>query len=184
MLKGATKGRKRLWRDPQFRKRIVSSRTSEDRSRLMKSLWKRPGFREMMKPIQRKSGLRTCIENSKFTELWRDGKFRRMMKPVQEKNLSLGRMHPSKEQIRVFEELRRAGVKGLKIDFPVDRFLLDIADPKTKRCAEIDGSYWHRNRKKSDRRRDRILSHMGWEVVRVPTPLSHEDLETLKLFFL
>ena len=56
------------------------------------------------------------------------------------------------------------GLRGLKLEYPVDRYSLDIASPGTKRAVECDGSYWH---KCVNNQRGRMLKRRGWMVVRV-----------------
>lgn len=166
---------KRRWRNPEIRRKMVYG---------IKKVWRDPKYRaKLLKAIRRlwQDPKYRAKQSKAMRRRWRDPKF---AKKIIEGNLSLARAKPSKAQIKVFKELCASGIKGLKIDFLVSRFLLDIADPVAKRCAETDGPYWHRNRKKSDRRRDRILRSLGWKVMRVSVPVSHRDLEGLKLFFL
>lgn len=43
---------------------------------------------------------------------------------------------------------------------------LDFAIPNLKICIESDGTYWHKDRKQKDRRRDYYLKKLGWTTLR------------------
>lgn len=49
--------------------------------------------------------------------------------------------------------------------FPVDRFFTDFALPKRKIVIEVDGQYWHQNKKK-DQERQNIIEQQGYTVLR------------------
>jgi very-short-patch-repair endonuclease len=83
------------------------------------------------------------------------------------------RHKPSKAQLK-FALLMRRRIVGLKFDnYPIlangHRYCPDVVNPRTRRCIEIDGSYWHSlpNVKKLDRIRDANLKSVGWKVMRL-----------------
>jgi very-short-patch-repair endonuclease len=51
------------------------------------------------------------------------------------------------------------------LEYPYLDFCLDIAVPDKKICFEYDSSYWHQDPEK-DKKRDKILSQLGWKVIR------------------
>jgi len=54
------------------------------------------------------------------------------------------------------------------LEYPFsNRFRLDIAFPSSKVDIECDGTYWHKD-KKRDQRRDKIIQGYGWKVLRFP----------------
>ncbi len=57
----------------------------------------------------------------------------------------------------------------------VGRYPLDIAYLPKKINIEVDGKYWHRNKKHRDRRRDGFLRKLGWVVIRVDSKLWRES---------
>jgi len=44
---------------------------------------------------------------------------------------------------------------------------MDIVDQDNKINIEYDGEFFHKNRKKKDKERDRILKSNGWKVLRI-----------------
>jgi len=50
--------------------------------------------------------------------------------------------------------------------YPVDRFFVDFANPVAKVAVECDGRDFHVDKEK-DKRRDDILSAIGWKVYRI-----------------
>ena len=158
---------KKQWEDSTYRKKIT-----EAASQRMKKKWKEdPEFRKKM----------AKASSRRMKKKWHtDPDF---VKRVINKNLSLGRASPSKVQINTFKALQKLGIKGLKLEFKVDRYHLDIACLKTKQCVEVDGVYWHKNRKTQDRKRDRVLRKLGWQIIRVKTPITEEKLKSLHSFF-
>jgi len=54
-------------------------------------------------------------------------------------------------------------------------FIIDFAIPDKKIAIEVDGKYWHKNKKK-DRFRDWMLKRDGWRVIRI----KENEIENLK----
>ena len=71
----------------------------------------------------------------------------------------------SKPQRRLFD-LTRSLFSQVILEFPVGRYYLDIALPTLGINIEYDGAYWHRNRAKQDKKRDRFLRKNNWTVIR------------------
>ena len=44
---------------------------------------------------------------------------------------------------------------------------VDIYIPSIKLCIEIDGSYWHRNRRNNDKKKNIILENLGYSIIRL-----------------
>jgi very-short-patch-repair endonuclease len=90
--------------------------------------------------------------------------------------------NPSKPQIKLFEKVRNVFSDSV-LNYPVDRFSIDIAIPKKMIAIEYDSSYWHN--KKYDIKRQKYLERKGWKFVRykdyVPTFLElKRDLDGCK----
>jgi very-short-patch-repair endonuclease len=75
----------------------------------------------------------------------------------------------SKPQISLLKKLCCAGISGFKLEVPVGRYSLDVANPKRMLCIEIEGSYWHRVNKTDYKKRDAFLAGLGWIVKRFGT---------------
>lgn len=58
-------------------------------------------------------------------------------------------------------------------------FIIDFAIPDKKIAIEVDGKYWHKD-KKRDRFRDWMLRRAGWKVVRIDED-GIENLKNIKL---
>jgi very-short-patch-repair endonuclease len=56
------------------------------------------------------------------------------------------------------------------------RFIVDFAAPAVRLVVEVDGGY-HHGRARADARRDRVLTVLGWRVVRIPASLVEHELE-------
>jgi very-short-patch-repair endonuclease len=71
----------------------------------------------------------------------------------------------------------RCGALGVafKRQYPVGRFIADVAAPAAKLIVEIDGAY-HARRATADARRDRYLRRAGYRVVRIPAELVMRDI--------
>jgi len=72
------------------------------------------------------------------------------------------------------KEMQGRGLR-LGIDFVVQyplkfSFILDFAFPDFKLAIEVDGVYWHSQKKnrKRDKVKDSILAREGWKVLRIP----------------
>lgn len=61
-------------------------------------------------------------------------------------------------------------VSGFWLDF------LIIDDLGNKINIETDSEYWHKNRKEQDARRDKILTELGYHVIRIPSKTVYENL--------
>lgn len=59
--------------------------------------------------------------------------------------------------------------EGLQIEYVFDRYSLDFAWPKRKKCLEIDGEQHYLNEQQiaSDKRKDCKLTDAGWQVMRI-----------------
>lgn len=58
----------------------------------------------------------------------------------------------------------------------VNGFILDFVIDNTNICIEVDGEFWHRNRKKYDKMRDRInnksyYNRNGYKTLRFPASI-------------
>lgn len=95
---------------------------------------------------------------------WEDPEFRKSMLCVIRKVVS---SQTSGVQMFIFRSLRSRGYKGIRLNFPVSGKFADIAFPKQKVAIELDG-WLHKDRKESDRRRDRLFKSLGWRVRRFP----------------
>lgn len=137
------------------------------RRKIANSLWSRPAYRK-----RHRKSMESVWASKKFREgraengrkvlkkLWKDPEF------VEKVNAS--HVNPSQQHLSIFRRLCREGFRGCKLEFSVGRYVIDIAFPKKKIAIEVDGHYWHRIRKNSDRRKTKFLSARGWRIVRLP----------------
>jgi len=56
---------------------------------------------------------------------------------------------------------------GGNINHLISNIFVDIALIENKIIIEYDGWYWHKNRRREDRRRDEFLKGRGWKIIRV-----------------
>lgn len=68
----------------------------------------------------------------------------------------------------VVQLLRTSGLSGWRVNFPVGRYLVDIAFPEQRIAIEIDGWAFHSDHDsfQRDRRRQNTLALHGWQVLR------------------
>ena len=71
----------------------------------------------------------------------------------------------SKIQIKLYEMVLRM-YPGAELEYKIFNKSLDIALPNYKIDIEFDGSNWHKDRRESDRLRDKLLKKNGWHVLR------------------
>lgn len=143
------KAYKRSWKDPRSRAR---------RLRALKVAMKRPSVRRKLRENANHEALSKAARR-----ISRDPKVIAARLQVLRRG---GRVKCSKPQVTLFKRLCRAGIKGLKLDFQVTRYLIDIAHLPTRTAIESDGRYFHQDRAKR-RRRDRFLKRHGWKMIHV-----------------
>jgi very-short-patch-repair endonuclease len=174
------------------KKAATASRSSRERSLCMKRTWRRKRH-VMLRGVRRgqKLGHEVMWKNPKMPGIisraikhkWRTDKD--FANRVINENLALGRVRPSKVQKKTLKILRKETGLELALDYPVERYRIDIACIRKRRGVEIDGVYWHKLRKRNDKRRLRILNGLGWEILRIPlnaNSLSVRDIMRCRAF--
>lgn len=177
LRKNASRAAKIGWTDPEFRKR-----KSKQLGQTSRRLWKEPSHRKRMVEVRKRDWSRAWRhrERSKLStkimkQMWRDPKFRAFkIRKVREQWKSpefakrvLGSIsYPSRPQIGLFRRLCRASVRGLKLEYQVGRYWIDIAHLPSRTAVEVDGIYWHTERDHENR--DKFLKSQGWKIVRIP----------------
>lgn len=163
----------RLWKTPAYQKRQEKSRHEH-----MTDLWRNPKFRSKTSKAASKSMKKRLrgmwrsrryrkFQSSLMAERWKDTSFISKMQ-------ARFKAFPSKAQVSLFKRICRAGLRGFRLEYPIGRYSLDIANPKKKIAIEIDGSYWHRLRRHGAKvRRTRFLNEQGWTIRR----FNSSDLE-------
>ena len=155
--------RRKMMRAQVHRPPTVTKLLRQAASANMRSLW-RTHRNEMMAGVRK--GHRIQKRDKTVEKMWMNPEFRN--KVILE-NLSQGRNHPSRCQIRLLRILQRE-IRGLKREYRVDHYSLDIARPWNKRGIEVDGPYWHEMNKAngfSYRKRRRHLKKLGWMIMRI-----------------
>jgi hypothetical protein len=92
-----------------------------------------------------------------------------------DKNIRKYCKHPSKPQIKVFDVVKKQYPTAiLEYSIPTENRIinLDIAIPELNIDIEYDGVYWHAINNNdgvslTDENRDKILTNLGWKVIRV-----------------
>jgi very-short-patch-repair endonuclease len=76
---------------------------------------------------------------------------------------------PSEQKL--WEAIRgcRLGV-GFRRQVPLGRYIADFVAPSVRLVVEVDGAY-HRRRRTADLGRDRVLTRMGYRVLRLQAAL-------------
>ena len=87
-----------------------------------------------------------------------------------------GKTHLTSLEKRAKQILDELGVNYIE-QYPTRLgFIIDFAIPDKKIAIEVDGKYWHKD-KKRDRFRDWMLRRAGWKVVRI----DEDGIENLSL---
>jgi very-short-patch-repair endonuclease len=69
----------------------------------------------------------------------------------------------------------RDGLRNQPFEGTLD-FIVDFACTKVRLALEVDGPY-HEHRSRPDARRDRVLTDLGWSVLRIQDELVFQDLD-------
>lgn len=148
----------RKWGNKRFRKKGLKQ-LSEARTYIKNTLARK------RKNPEFEAKLRAAISKG-VKKKWRtDPEFAKM---VIEKNLSKGRLCPSKLQMAVTKTLIEETEIPLVMDYLVGTYRIDIADSKRKLGIELNGAYWHNLRKvSSKRKRSRLLRDGGWKILHI-----------------
>jgi len=86
-----------------------------------------------------------------------------------------GKIHLTSLEKKAKQILDELGVNYIEQYSTRLGFIIDFAIPDKKIAIEVDGKYWHKD-KKRDRFRDWMLRRAGWKVVRI----DEHEIETLK----
>ncbi len=73
--------------------------------------------------------------------------------------------NPSKPQVELFDLVKLLYSSAILNYSSLNRSI-DIAIPDKNIAIEYDGSYWHQNRKESDKIRQKELENVGWKFLR------------------
>ena len=149
-------GRKK-WKDPLHRKIMIAAFTGVKRSRIGK-LAIRMGHNTAVARINHSKGSKKMHRDNPEIAQWTMAKARSCIKnPV--------KIGPSRIQLSIFRFLCRKGVSGIRSEYRVYPYWIDIAHPRKKLAIEIDGKCWHTD-KARDAKRTSVLEKQGWEVHR------------------
>jgi len=72
--------------------------------------------------------------------------------------------NPSKPQVEIYN-LAKSIYEDAKINYTCKNYSIDIAIPSLKIAIEYDGSFWHKNKEK-DEKRQREIELEGWKFIR------------------
>lgn len=72
--------------------------------------------------------------------------------------------NPSKPQLKIYDIVKEK-YSDAKLNYPSKGFSIDVAIPSKMVAIEYDGSYWHKDIEK-DNKRQRILESIGWKFLR------------------
>lgn len=155
-----------------LKKYFSNPRNIKKHSLRTKKLWAKESFRrKVIKGQNTPEANRGRIKAIKKTNkiLWNDPNFVARITKARKtsRRVKTGTFGPSKIHLSIFRYLCRKGIRGLRIEYQIPPYLIDIAIPKKKVAIEVDGKFWHNNKKK-EKRRDKFLRHLGWKVVHVP----------------
>lgn len=154
----------------------AAHRVTREMARQGKCPLSRPDVRELTRKATNKpyhrlaSSMRMRLRNpSKIPEVRKrmTESYKRFMQrhPEKHPNVVMAKKgfvsQPEKSMAKILDGL---GQKYTR-QFPVDRFFTDFALPKRKIVIEVDGEYWHQDKKK-DRERQRIIEQQGYTVLR------------------
>src|SRR5690242_12237545 len=146
---------KKMWADPEFRKRRAEglrAQWTEDRRKSQSEVMRRVVAKRWSDPLERKrQGVRGAKEIAK---LIRSGRWP---------------LRTSLPQLAIFDALILSGIKGFELEIACGPYRLDIANRRSKLCIEVDGEYWHAVNKTDYQKRDAFVSSKGWKILRVGT---------------
>ena len=142
------------WKDPEYREKMSKSMWKdpeyrENMSKMSKSMWEDPEHRENMSQAQK--------------TIWKDPEHREKMSEAMKGSCQ----SPTSIEITMAKELKAQGI-DFEQEYPIDGFRIDFALPEIKLAVECDGDYWHSlpGIKEKDKRRDKVLSKLGWTTLR------------------
>ncbi len=72
----------------------------------------------------------------------------------------------------VYCQIKFSGLPLLCLQFPVNKYFIDFADPIMKIGIEADGALFHQDRYK-DEDRQKIIESEGWEIYRIKGKFAH-----------
>ncbi len=154
------------WESNSWCKNIVKAQRAAKKKKAWKKslppLWKLPRTKKQLEAVRKNVKLAILAARKSGAHL---------------RNLSIARKRQgyalsSKIHMFLFKKLCRFGVSGICIEYPIEGYSLDIANPKKKRDLEVDGyggPYGHDlpAKQKRDRKRDMVLKSKGWKVLRI-----------------
>ena len=73
--------------------------------------------------------------------------------------------NPSKPQIELFKIIKEM-YPNSKLNFQILNYSIDIVIPEFKLAIEYDGSYWHKDKKEYDQKRQQKIESLGWKFIR------------------
>ena len=78
----------------------------------------------------------------------------------------------------VWQDIRQIGLPFYP-QYPVGKYFVDFADPVKKIVIECDGKKFHQDKVK-DKKRQKKIENMGWEVIRIEGWKTYKD--SIKLY--
>lgn len=139
------------WKDPKKRKRLMEARYKGRKK-------------------ARRNRRRAMKKTNKI--IWNDPHYvRKMHKALKHNRRKNGVYGPSKIHLSIFRKMCRAGIKGIKMEYLIPPYCVDIAFPRKKVVIEIDGARWHKDKNKQ-KKRDKFLRSLGWKVFHIPAKRS------------
>ena len=109
------------------------------------------------------------------------------------RQISSGKINKtSRVQLRFYDALlKNFPDEEWEVEWLIDFYSIDIANPNKKICIEVDGDFWHANEErgftlkyesqkrslKNDKRKNCYLTDKGWRVIRIWESEINEDLD-------
>lgn len=161
---------KERWSDPKERDRQsrILKQTAQDLGETHPS--RQPEFREARRKF--------------FTELNNEPKFRekkvQRMKSGGAAYMNSFVKNPSEPQVEIYN-LAKSIYEDTKLNYPCLNYSIDVAVLPLKIAIEYDGSFWHKDKEK-DEKRQRKIELEGWKFIRYIdyVPTENELLDKIK----
>ena len=157
-------------KDPEFNNKIVRTKMktgvyNNNREKSKKTCLKKYGVKNISKieKVQRKKE-KTSLKNNGYKYYVGSDEHKQYMINGGAAHCNSFITNPSKPQVELFK-LYQETLPYPIMNYPCNRYSIDIAVPALNLAIEYDGSYWHQD-KKYDKHRQEQIENDGWIFLR------------------
>jgi len=169
----------KLWRVPNSQYKMLDPELQKIKGQKVKNLWKLRDI-DMFSSYGMIWSIKTSINMKRAwadpNSFWRSKEFIDKVTPGRRKHMLDGGaaycnsfiQNPSKPQVELYNRIKEIYPAAI-LNYPCYElnYSLDIAIPELKLWFESDGSYWHKDKKEQDSKRQKeIEDFLGWDCIR------------------